>query len=66
MKKTLSGDCRLLSCLSFAAENTPGNHSQFGVELFFRSFVAVSEVYLKNYFDRSLSGALADQVGRIC
>ena len=27
-----------------------------------RSFVAVSEVYLKNYFDRSLSGALADQV----
>lgn len=27
----------------------------------FWSFVAVSEVYLKNYFDRSLSGALADQ-----
>lgn len=27
----------------------------------FWSFVAVSEVYLKNYFDKSLSGALADQ-----
>lgn len=27
----------------------------------FWSFVAVSEVYLKNYFDKALSGALADQ-----
>ncbi|XP_078381614.1 uncharacterized protein LOC144664361 isoform X2 [Oculina patagonica] len=27
----------------------------------FWSFVAVSEVYLKNYFDKTLSGALADQ-----
>ena len=32
--------------------------------LVYRSFVAVSEVYLKNYFDKSLSGALADQVGQ--
>lgn len=30
--------------------------------LVYRSLVAVSEVYLKDYFDRSLSGALADQV----
>lgn len=30
--------------------------------LLYRSFVAVSEVYLKNYFDKALSGALADQV----
>ena len=31
---------------------------------FFRGLVAVVECYLHNYFDRSLSGALADQVGK--
>lgn len=34
----------------------------FVTKLLYRSFVAVSEVYLKNYFDKALSGALADQV----
>lgn len=33
---------------------------------FFRGLVAVVECYLHNYFDRSLSGALADQVGKHC
>lgn len=31
---------------------------------FLRGLVAVVECYLHNYFDRSLSGALADQVGK--